>query len=256
MSVLRSIESKLESLFEGVFGRAFRSNVQPVELARKLVKEMDDHRSVSVSRVYVPNEYTVYLSPDDRAQFEGYEDQLREELSDYLTEHARRERYVLLTTPTVKLETDADLDVGEFGIATRLVGGPNDAVNGRPAEPVGGTMVYRPEPEPEPNEDEPSEEEPEPHEVAAVSFAGEHHELPAHPVTLGRSKDCDIRLADPNVSRRHAEIRPDGDSWTVVDLGSTNGIEVDGRRVKELALTDGARFTLGTTEISFSRAAD
>ena len=74
MSVLRSIESKLESLFEGVFGRAFRSNVQPVELARKLVKEMDDHRSVSVSRVYVPNEYTVYLAPSDREQFDGYED--------------------------------------------------------------------------------------------------------------------------------------------------------------------------------------
>ena len=99
MSVLRSIESKLESLFEGVFGRAFRSNVQPVELARKLVKEMDDHRSVSVSRVYVPNEYTVYLSPGDRDQFAGYEDSLCEELADYLTEHARRERYVLLTTP-------------------------------------------------------------------------------------------------------------------------------------------------------------
>src|SRR6516225_6347723 len=124
MSVLRSIESKLESLFEGVFGRAFRSNVQPVELARKLVKEMDDHRSVSVSRVYVPNEYTVYLSPADRDQFAGYEEQLREELADYLTEHARRERYVLLTTPKVLLETDDDLDVGEFGIATRLVRGP------------------------------------------------------------------------------------------------------------------------------------
>src|SRR5246500_3587306 len=110
MSVLRTIESKLESLFEGVFGRAFRSNVQPVELARKLVKEMDDHRSVSVSRVYVPNEYTVYLSPSDREQFAGYEEALREELGDYLTEHARRERYVVLTTPRVLLETDEDLD--------------------------------------------------------------------------------------------------------------------------------------------------
>ena len=74
MSVLRAIESKLESLFEGVFGRAFRTNVQPVELARKLVKEMDDHRNVSVSRVYVPNEYTVFLSPEDREQFSSYED--------------------------------------------------------------------------------------------------------------------------------------------------------------------------------------
>src|SRR5256884_8491192 len=121
MSVLRAIESKLESLFEGVFGRAFRTNVQPVELARKLVKEMDDHRNVSVSRVYVPNEYTVYLSPGDREQFSTYESQLQEELADYLSEHARRENYALLTPPRVLLATDDDLAVGVFGIATRVV---------------------------------------------------------------------------------------------------------------------------------------
>ena len=130
MSVLRTIESKLESLFEGVFGRAFRTNVQPVELARKLIKEMDDHRSVSVSRVYVPNEYTIYVSPEDREQFASFEDSLREELQDYLAEHARRERYVLLTPPRVKLESDADLDVGVFGIATRLVRGGKAAPEG------------------------------------------------------------------------------------------------------------------------------
>jgi hypothetical protein len=257
MSVLRSLESKLESLFEGVFGRAFRSNVQPVELARKLVKEMDDHRSVSVSRVYVPNEYTVYLSPGDRDQFDGYEESLCDELSEYLTEHARRERYVLLTPPRVKLESDADLSKGEFGIATRLVRGPRPAADAPPTEPEGGTMIYKAEqlpPEPEPElEEEPEEELPEP---AVVTIAGETHALPARPVVLGRSKDCDIRLADPNVSRRHAEIRPVGDGYTVVDLDSTNGIEVGGKRVKELPLKDGARFTLGTTEISFSQAAD
>src|SRR5580658_5976038 len=120
MSVLRTIESKLESLFEGVFGRAFRSNVQPVEIARKLVKEMDEHRSVSVSRVYVPNEYTVFLSPADREQFAGYEENLCDELQEYLAEHARRERYVLLSPPSVRLETDDDLELGLFGIQTRL----------------------------------------------------------------------------------------------------------------------------------------
>ncbi len=119
--VLRAIEQKIEALFEGVFGRAFRTNVQPVELARKLSKEMDDHKTVSVSRVYVPNEYTVYLSSSDREQFEGYEDSLRAELEEYLTEHARRETYALLTPPKVLLETDDDLAVGEFGIATRMV---------------------------------------------------------------------------------------------------------------------------------------
>jgi hypothetical protein len=91
VNVLRTIEQKIEGLFEGLFGRAFRTNVQPVELARKLVKEMEDHRTVSVSRVYVPNEYTIYLSSPDREQFTSYESSLADELQDYLAEHARRE---------------------------------------------------------------------------------------------------------------------------------------------------------------------
>jgi len=222
--------------------------VQPVELARKLVKEMDDHRSVSVSRVYVPNEYTVYLSPADREQFAGYEDQLREELSDYLTEHARRERYVLLTTPRVKLETDADLDVGEFGIATRLVRGPRPESDAPATQAApGATMIYK-----APEGAEPPPEQPFGPATASLTIDGQRHPLPDHSVVLGRSKDCDIRLADPNVSRRHAEVRPADPGYVIVDLDSTNGIEVDGKRVKELELTDGIRFNLGTTEVLFS----
>ena len=133
MNVLRSIEQKIEGLFEGLFGRAFRTNVQPVELARKLVKEMDDHRTVSVSRIYVPNEYTVYLSPPDREQFTDYEGSLTTELQEYLAEHARRESYVLLTAPIVLMETDDDLAVGEFGIATRVT--QPEPGRGEPAEP-------------------------------------------------------------------------------------------------------------------------
>src|SRR5712671_6005428 len=146
MSMLRSIESKLESLFEGVFGRAFRANVQPVELARKLIKEMDEHRNVSVSRVYVPNEYTIYLSPPDREQFEDFEDSLRDELQEYLAAHARREGYVLLSPPRVKLETDDDLDIGVFGIATRLAHSARPKRADEPAseELPGETMIYAP----------------------------------------------------------------------------------------------------------------
>ena len=132
MSVLRTIESKIEGLFEGVFGRAFRTHVQPVELARKLAKEMDEHRSVSVSRVYVPNEYTIYLSSADRQQFASYEGSLVGELQEYLTEHARREAYALLTPPRVRFAIDDDLAVGEFGIATR-VAQPEDGVPSLPA---------------------------------------------------------------------------------------------------------------------------
>ncbi len=145
MSVLRSIEYKIESLFEGVFGRAFRTNVQPVELARKLVKEMEDHRVISVSRVYVPNEYSVYLSPADREQFTTYEDSLIAELQDYLAENARRESYALLSRPTVQLETDEDLTVGEFGIATRMAQGVGAAEEDEQVPQVGpgATMVYK-----------------------------------------------------------------------------------------------------------------
>jgi hypothetical protein len=258
MSVLRTIESKLESLFEGVFGRAFRTNVQPVELARKLVKEMDDHRSVSVSRVYVPNEYTIYLSPDDREQFSSFEDSLREELQDYLAEHARRERYMLLTPPRVKLESDADLDIGVFGIATRLVRGGKPAPEGAPAEQPapGATMVYKPVAAP-PEEDgaaaaAPEEPAAEAQPAAALVIAGRRHELGGDRIVIGRSRDCDIQVADPNVSRRHAEVRRDGDSYVLVDLDSTNGVEVGGKRVKRLELSDGSRFTIGSTEIAFS----
>ena len=135
MSVLRTIESKIEGLFEGLFGRAFRTHVQPVELARKLAKEMDEHRSVSVSRVYVPNEYTIYLSSADRQQFLSYEGSLVGELQEYLTEHARREAYALLTPPRVKFAVDDDLAVGEFGIATR-VAQPEEGVPSLPVPPA------------------------------------------------------------------------------------------------------------------------
>src|SRR4029077_7252659 len=135
MSVLRTIESKIEGLFEGLFGRAFRTHVQPVELARKLAKEMDEHRSVSVSRGYVPNEYTIYLSSADRQQFASYEGSLIGELQEYLTEHARREAYALLTPPRVRFAVDDDLAVGEFGIATR-VAQPEEGVPPLPTPPA------------------------------------------------------------------------------------------------------------------------
>jgi hypothetical protein len=259
MSVLRTLESKLESLFEGIFGRAFRTNVQPVELARKLVKEMDDHRSVSVSRVYVPNEYTIYLSPGDREQFANFEESLRDELQEYLAEHARRERYALLTPPQVKFESDADLDIGVFGIATRLVRGAKAAPEGAPAEQPapGATMVYKAAvPEPEEADGAAASEEPPPppppRPTAALTVAGRQHELDRERTVIGRSKDCDIQVSDPNVSRRHAEVQRAGDSYVLVDLDSTNGIEVNGKRVKRLDLKDGARFTIGSTEIVYS----
>ncbi len=251
--VLRAIEQKIEALFEGVFGRAFRTNVQPVELARKLAKEMDDHKTVSVSRVYVPNEYTVYLSTADREQFEGYESSLQSELEEYITEHAKREDYALLTVPRVLLETDDDLAVGEFGIATRMVqprrakraaGEPEDQV-----EP-GATMIYKPKTPPEAAEAAagPDLER----EVAMLSWDGRTLRVDKRRVVLGRSRECDIQVEDPNISRRHAELRQEGSAYWIVDLDSTNGIEVNGRRVQRAKLESGDTFTVGSTEITFS----
>jgi Protein of unknown function (DUF3662)/FHA domain len=253
--VLRAIEQKIEALFEGIFGRAFRTNVQPVELARKLAKEMDDHRTVSVSRVYVPNEYTVYLSPGDRGQFETYESSLRGELQDYLGEHARREQYALLGPPRVLMETDDDLDVGEFGIATRMVqpdkGRRRDDEPEQQLEP-GATMIYKPK-TPAPTQAVSPTELGLEQEAVALVFDGTRREVTQRRVVIGRSRDCDIQLSDANVSRRHAELRQEGASYWIVDLGSTNGMEVNGKRVKRAKLRDGDTITLGSTELTFER---
>jgi Protein of unknown function (DUF3662)/FHA domain len=254
VTVLRNIEAKIESLFEGVFGRAFRTNVQPVELARKLVKEMEDHRVISVSRLYVPNEYTLYLSPADRAQFAEYEDSLLSELQDYLAENARREKYVMLSPPRVLMETDADLDVGEFGIATRMAqGGPIPPPPDAPAPAVapGATMVYKPK-QPDTQAVTPEELGLE-REVVTLSWDSKQHEIDKRRVVIGRSRDCDIQVADPNVSRRHAEIRQEGSAYWVVDLDSTNGTEVNGRRLKRAKLRSGDTITVGSTQLVFQR---
>jgi FhaA, N-terminal domain/FHA domain len=253
--VLRAIEHKIEALFEGIFGRAFRTNVQPVELARKLAKEMDDHRTISVSRVYVPNEYTIYLSPEDRDQFEGYEPSLRSELQEYLAEHARREQYALMTPPRVLMETDDDLDVGEFGIATRMVQpekGRQSADEPEEQLEPGATMIYKPK-TPVPTEAASPVELGVEQEIVALVFDGSRREVKERRVVIGRSRDCDIQLNDANVSRRHAELRQEGASYWVVDLGSTNGMEVNGKRVKRAKLRDGDTITLGSTEITFER---
>jgi hypothetical protein len=261
MSVLRTIESKIEGLFEGVFGRAFRTHVQPIELARKLAKEMDDHRTVSVSRVYVPNEYTIYLSTQDRRQFGGYEESLVGELEEYLAEHARRERYALLTAPRVLVTTDDDLAVGEFGIATRLVQAEG-AVGSPAAEPPPPelpleqpqqTMIYRPPAVEDPEEEEAPPPPPE-REVVTLTIDGRRQEVTTPRVVLGRSRSCDIRLPDVNVSRRHAEVRQEGATYWIVDLDSMNGTVVNGRPVERERLHDGDTITLGSTDVVFGRS--
>src|ERR1700761_1614656 len=144
MPVLKSLESKVAGLVEGSFSRVFRSEVRPVEIARKLAREMEEHQSHSLSRVYVPNEYRVYLSPKDRERFGDYEEALADELAGYLLEHARRERFSFLPKPVIEFETDRRLGLGQFGIQTRVVN-PEEEVpdyEEPEREEFGETMVH------------------------------------------------------------------------------------------------------------------
>ena len=254
MNLLKSVETTISSLVEGAFGRLFRSEVRPMELARKLVREMDEHRTVSVSRVYVPNEYSIWLSPEDRARYEGVEDEVIGELSGYLLEHARREDLIMASQPLITFHTDERLRLGEFGIQARLV--RPDTGEGEPAareaeEPERGhTMIYstsarvgapvqaaRAAPR---------------HPRALLLVGGRRVLVPPSGGVIGRSRDCDIVLEDAGVSRRHAEIRPTGDGWAVQDLGSTNGVLVNGRALQGIAeLTAGDRIEIGSTQMLF-----
>ena len=247
MSILRNLEAKLEGLVEGAFSRTFRSRVQPVEIARKLAKEMSDNKTVSISRTYVPNHYSVYLSPADREQFEGYEDGLKKELSDYLLEHARSEGLALLTRPTVEFRTDDRLALGEFGIQAQLVHAEEDDAEPEQGD-FGHTMVYSVD-RGERRMDPPAAAS----GRALLVGEGKRTVLSGSRVLIGRSRDCDIMLDDPNVSRRHAELRRDNGGWVVADLASTNGVKVNGRRVEEQPLAPGDEITLGLAKLTFEQ---
>src|SRR5512144_2282235 len=189
MSVLRNIESKIADLVEGAFSRAFKSEVRPVEIARQLAREMEEHKVQSLSRTYVPNQYAVWLSPEDREQFEAYEDELRHELSGYLLEHARRERLNLVSRPDVQFRTDQRLRLGEFGIQARLVR-PDHGDPGREPDQgeEGRTMVYssaeriaEPLREPDPRRG-----------TAKLRVDGRTELLGSAGAVIGRSRDCEI----------------------------------------------------------------
>jgi hypothetical protein len=249
MSVLRNLEAKLTDLVEGTFGRVFKSEVRPVELARKLVREMDEHKTVSLSRTYVPNEYIVYLSADDRARLQGVEDSLIEELSAYLLEHARSERLALPSRPKIEFQTDERLALGEFGIQTRLVR-PSEGPGAAPEPEHGNTMIYSTAGRLRAPVEQTQGVRP---TRALLVAEGRRHVIPPGGAVVGRSRDCDIVLADANVSRRHAEVRPAAaGTWTISDLESTNGVLVNGHRVAGAEqLQTGDRIALGTAEIGF-----
>jgi hypothetical protein len=250
MSVLKNLESKIAGLVEGTFSRAFRSEVRPVEIARKLAREMEEHKSFSVSRTYAPNEYRVFLSPRDRERFAGYEAALTAELAGYLLEHARRERLTLLSRPVIEFETDERLGLGEFGIQTRVVQPEDEPVSAPVEAQSGRTMIYsNAERVAEPLEERARARA----QKALLLIDGKRVVIGPAGVTLGRGRQCDVVLKDPNVSRQHAEIRPRGGSWVLTDLGSTNGSELNGHRVEgSEVLKAGDEIEVGATDMTFT----
>jgi hypothetical protein len=252
MNLLKSVETTIASLVEGAFGRVFRSEVRPMELARKLAREMDAHRTVSVSRVYVPNEYSIWLSPEDRERYDGVEEEVVDELCAYLLEHARREDLIMASHPVITLHTDDQLSLGEFGIQARLVRpeGQGVAPAEAPQEEHGQTMIYSTSARVR----GPLAEDPGRRRAprALLVVGGRRLLVPPAGGTIGRSRDCEILLEDAGISRHHAEIRPGAEGWTVEDLGSTNGVLLNGREVRGAQLLQpGDRLELGSTEIVF-----
>jgi hypothetical protein len=223
--------------------------VRPVEIARKLAREMEEHKSFSVSRTYVPNEYRVFLSPADRRKFADYEEALAGELAGYLLEHARRERLAMLSRPVIEFETDERLGLGEFGIQTRVVQPAEEPERAAAHDESGRTMIYSTAE----RVSEPLEERARARQTTALLLIdGKRLIVGPTGATIGRSRDCDVVLSDPNVSRNHAEIRPRGGSWVVTDLGSTNGVSINGRRINgPEVIKAGDEIELGTSVIAF-----
>ncbi len=247
MNFLRSFERSVGGLLEGAFGSVFRSEVRPIELAHKLCREMDEHRTSSVSRVYAPNEYLVWLSAADRERYAGVEDEVIDELCAYLLEHARREQLTLASRPVVTFNTDERLSLGEFGIQARLVrlDGEEDSPEAELAarEAAGDARVESTRREASEDDDEHGhtmiyssservrapvrEAQVRRQSRAFVHLGGKRLLVAPAGAVIGRSRGCDIVVEDPGVSRRHAEIRPAEEGWMIRDLGSTNGVFVN-----------------------------
>lgn len=214
---LKGFERRLERMVEGVFAGLFRTGLRPVELGRRLVREMEDERTVDVrGRTVVPNHFTVELAASDHAQFADIADTLARELADAAREHARDEGYSFLGPVEVDLVTSDTMRTGAFQIAARMKQGEGGSGAG-----------------------------------SLVLPTGERVPLGEHVLTIGRLPESNIVLADPNVSRSHAEIRPRGAGYVVVDLGSTNGSRVNGVRITEHELVDGDEISFGNTRMRF-----
>jgi hypothetical protein len=264
---LQRFERRLEGIVSGVFARAFKGDVEPIELAAALKREIDNTaRILSRDRRLVPNHFTVELGPDDFERLNAYGRTLNHELANELRDHADIQRYTFSGPIDIELVLQDDLPTGKFRVVSETVGTPQR----RPAtyqqpEP----QPYQQEPYVPPNEPvvqspPPPQYQPQPsprrgHPQVMLEVNGRRRPVNPPGVVLGRGTDADIQINDPGVSRRHAEIRlmpegPGGIRVVLVDLGSTNGTLVNGRRSTESELVDGSTVRIGNTTMTLRLA--
>ena len=254
MGILRDFEGRLEGAVEGLFARAFRSGVQPVELGKRLVREVEDGRTVGVNRVYVPNVYVYELSPDDRERFADYEVALARELAALAVDTARERDWAMLGPARIQFETAEDLPEGRFRLASRVE--PDEQERdyaaagqaGPAAQPVGPHTAMLPGQRRRPKVQAPA---------SLVLVQGGQpirtYPLRAAELSIGRAEQSDIPLADPGVSRNHARVVREGDDFIVEDLRSTNGTEVNGQPVRRRRLANGDMIKLASSTLQFRR---
>ena len=246
MGVLQRFERRLEGMVEGAFARAFKSEVQPVEIATSVQREMDDRAAiVAQGRTLVPNDFVVELSETDHDRLDVYADSLGVELANLARDYAKEQGYSFVGPVRMRFEGVNDLTTGTFRIRSGVIRG--STVEGgeirQPAsdlpQPPGGRFPGSPR--------------------LLVSTPGpggdgrqqRTYELQGPTTLLGRGTDCDLRLVDPGVSRHHAELRMEEGQVVLVDLGSTNGTFVNGQPVRRVVLADGTQITLGRTTLVF-----
>lgn len=231
MGVLRNFESRLERGIEGFFKAAFRSGLQPIEIAKRILREMEAGKTVGVKEVWVPNRYTLSVSSPDRERFASMEGALIRELENVVTEGARENGYGLVARAEVVFETDEGLKKGDLVVSGELSEAPGPQTAERPSvQPAG------------------------PAAKLVLQGANDEWSIEGDRAVIGRLSGSEIEIEDPGASRRHAEIRRDGEDFLVIDLGSTNGTLLNDSPVTEATLEDGDKITIGRTVLEFRKA--
>jgi len=250
VGVLQRFERRLEGMVEGAFARAFKSELQPVEVASAVQREMDDRAAiVAQGRTLVPNDFVVEVAGSDYQRLDVYAESLGVELANLARDYAKEQGYSFVGPVRMRFEGVPDLTTGTFRIRSGVIRG-STIEGGEVRQPA--SDLPRPQPGVFPGR---------PRLIVAGSGAGAEaagqrtYDLQTPMTLLGRGTDCDLRLVDPGVSRHHAELRVEDGQVVLVDLGSTNGTFVNGQPVRRVALTDGTHVTLGRTTLVFRQDA-